>query len=52
VRKNSTERKTDFDLKEGDFNENFSGTYDILALTILHNNLRGTELFLVFQVLG
>jgi hypothetical protein len=48
VRKNSRERKKDFDLKEGDFNENFSGTYDIFALTILHN----TELFLVFQVLG
>lgn len=48
MRKNSTERKKDFDLKEGDFNENFSGTYDIFALTILHN----TELFLVFQVLG
>lgn len=46
--KKAQKEKKFFDLKEGDFNENFSGTYDIFALTILHN----TELVLVFQVLG
>jgi len=38
-------QKKFFDLKEGDLNENFNGTYDIFALTIFHNNLRGTEVF-------